>query len=211
MGISTWAFMASIGEAGPEARRGRLGRRSPALRHLVVELGEVGGEGAVVEVTGPSGQASWRGSVHLHHRAIVRPPRRRPRRTGTSTSLMAGIELTVRRDQEDGGRRPSVAAGGTRWAAPGTRGGHVGDSRRHGAHSTSAGRSRRASGRAVPAMTIASSPLVITADPRAAYRGGRAVRPREPPRPARARRVPDSAGVHSRRDVDPVGRAYQTR
>ena len=41
--------------------------------------------------------------------------------------------------------------------------------------------------------------------------GGRAVRPREPPRPARARRVPDSAGVHSRRDVDPVGRAYQTR
>ena len=87
------------------------------------------------------------------------------------------VDGRVRHDQDEEGRRPGVAAGGRpRWAAPGTRGDHVGDP--------------RAPWSAVPAMTIASSPLVITADHRAAYWG-------------RTHRPPPSDGVPTLVDLSP--------
>ena len=123
--------------AGPDRRGAR--RRSA----LVVELGEVGGEGAVVELPGRRGR---RRDVGVSSR----------QRRGDRN--LDAVDGRVRHDQDEEGRRPGVAAGGRpRWAAPGTRGDHVGDP--------------RAPWSAVPAMTIASSPLVITADHRAAYWG----------------------------------------
>ena len=84
-----------MGEAGPEARRGhhrRGARRRPAL---VVEFGEVGGEGLVVE------PAAGEPGVEPAQSAGVRPARR----------VFGEMDAAARRRSVGGGRSSAAAAG----------------------------------------------------------------------------------------------------
>ena len=132
------------GEAGPEARRGYRRRRARRRPALVVELGEVGGEGRVLEppAVEPGGQAAEGPGVRP---AGVRAEgglgeasgaRARPRRGGSGRgnpsplqpfdprvaglgdpdleAVDAGLERPVRRDPDDEGVDEAVAAGPAR-------------------------------------------------------------------------------------------------